>query len=107
LEIASTGGNMKKKTITVVLSCLILMQAFLAFAQTDDAFVAAADVVVARPLGIASIIVGTAVFIVAMPFALTSGTVKETADTLVSEPFRFTFQRPVGDFRHKGEAQKD
>ena len=98
---------MKKKTITVVLSCLILMQAPFAFADTDDAFVAAADVVVARPLGFASIIVGAALLIVAMPFALTSGTVKETADTLVADPFRFTFQRPVGKFRQRDTIQND
>jgi len=95
-----------KKILILILSCMVLLQAASAFADPDDAVIAAADTVVARPLGIASIIVGTAFFIVTLPFAITSGTTKETADTLIGEPFRFTFDRPVGEFKQTRTDQK-
>jgi hypothetical protein len=38
------------------------------------------------------------VFVVALPFAAASGSVKETADTLVVAPAKATFTRPLGDF---------
>jgi hypothetical protein len=96
-----------KKILILILSCMVLLQAATVFADPDDAIYAAADTVVARPLGIASIIVGTAFFIVALPFAITSGTTKETADTLIGEPFRFTFDRPVGEVKQMPTDQKN
>ena len=41
---------------------------------------------------------GTAVFIVALPFAIISGSVESVGRTLVEAPFRYTFARPIGDF---------
>jgi hypothetical protein len=38
------------------------------------------------------------VFVVALPFALMSKSVNETARTLVVKPARATFARPVGEF---------
>ncbi len=40
---------------------------------------------------------GAGVFIIALPFTLPTGTVGTVADKLVIEPFRFTFQRPIGE----------
>ena len=57
-----------------------------------------ADVIIGRPAGFVGMIIGTAVFIVALPFAAISGSVEPVARTLVAEPFKFTFTRPVGDF---------
>ena len=47
-------------------------------------------------LGLA--MVGTAFFIVALPFALSSGSTGDAWDALVAEPFQFTFTRPLGKF---------
>ena len=47
-------------------------------------------------LGLAT--VGTAFFIVALPFALSSGSTGDAWDALVAEPFQFTFTRPLGKF---------
>jgi hypothetical protein len=57
-----------------------------------------ADVLIARPVGLVSIVLGTAAFIVALPFAITSGSVEPVARTLVAAPCKFTFARRVGDF---------
>ena len=51
-----------------------------------------------RVLGLGLIVVGTAFFVVALPFALTSGSTGDAGDALVVEPFKFTFTRPLGKF---------
>jgi len=56
------------------------------------------DAILGRPLGLAATAVGTALFIVALPFAALGGNVKPVAQTLVVDPFKFTFTRPLGDF---------
>ncbi|MDP2689731.1 MAG: hypothetical protein Q8P48_06435 [Deltaproteobacteria bacterium] len=55
------------------------------------------DLILTRPLGIAALAAGTAVFIVGIPFSLPAGGVGLTARKLVAEPFAFTFTRAVGD----------
>ena len=60
------------------------------------------DVVPIRPLGIVSLAVGTTLFIVALPFSVLTPTpeqvIRQNAKRLVIYPFRFTFQRPIGEF---------
>lgn len=55
------------------------------------------DVLVSRPLGIVATVLGTAVFIVGLPFAIPARSVGITADKLIADPFKYTFARPVGD----------
>lgn len=54
------------------------------------------DAVALRPMGIGATALGIAAFIVSLPFAIITGKVEEAADQLVGEPFRFTFERPMG-----------
>ncbi len=42
-------------------------------------------------------VVGSAVFVLAWPWAAASHNVKKTADTLVVKPANATFSRPLGD----------
>jgi hypothetical protein len=56
----------------------------------------AADVIVARPIGFCALVLGTAVSIVATPFALVTGTTKEVYGRLVADPFNYTIERPLG-----------
>jgi hypothetical protein len=58
---------------------------------------AAADALVVRPACLVATVVGSAVFVVALPAALISKSVKKTADTLVVKPANATFTRPLGD----------
>ena len=58
----------------------------------------AADLVLARPLGIASTVLGSAVFIVSLPFSLPGGNTKKVFKTTVVKPAEFTFKRPLGEF---------
>jgi hypothetical protein len=57
-----------------------------------------ADAIVARPACLVATVVGSAFFVVALPFAAMSKSVKKTAKVLVVKPARATFTRPLGDF---------
>jgi hypothetical protein len=57
----------------------------------------AMDIIFARPLGIATGIVGTAIFIVSLPFTIPSGGVDEAADMFIVKPFQFSFTRKFPD----------
>lgn len=56
----------------------------------------AADFVIARPLGLVTTLVGSAIFLAALPFEAMSGTVTDAASYLVEEPAKYTFTRPLG-----------
>ena len=65
--------------------------------ERPGAFAMVIDVPI-RILGIGLAVVGTAFFIVALPFAMSSGSTGDAWDALVAEPFQFTFTRPLGKF---------
>ncbi|MEQ8858295.1 MAG: hypothetical protein RIC56_06580 [Pseudomonadales bacterium] len=70
-----------------------------AWAAPEDEPSAAAmtgDLLIARPLGIVATTLGTAAFIVSLPFSAAGGNVGEAADTLVVGPARETFVRCLG-----------
>ncbi|MEW6585949.1 MAG: hypothetical protein AB1442_10120 [Nitrospirota bacterium] len=94
-----------KRTVVLLTIFALLFSANTAFADIDEGFLVVGDLVIARPVGLAVTFIGGAVFVVALPFALTSKSVKSTADTLVGEPLRFTFDRPLGVFRDYGPSR--
>jgi hypothetical protein len=55
------------------------------------------DLLVARPLGIAAGIGGSAVFVVTLPFTVPSGSVGDAASMFIFQPFEFSFLREVPD----------
>ncbi len=63
-----------------------------------DADYMVADGLIARPLGIASTIIGTGLFIVTLPFSFIGGNVDEASQVLVQEPANYTFGRCLGCF---------
>lgn len=91
---------MKMKILSVLcVAVLGLSTATPAVARTDpDA--AFFDVILGRPVGLAATVAGSVAFVVSLPFAATSGSIKPTADALVGRPARFTFTRPLGDFSY-------
>jgi hypothetical protein len=54
------------------------------------------DLVIARPLGVVGLALGTSIFLVSYPFAVVTGSAKSTAHALVAEPYTFTFERGLG-----------
>ena len=65
--------------------------------ERPGAFAMVIDVPI-RILGIGLAVVGAAFFIVALPFAMSSGSTGDAWDVMVVEPFQFTFTRPLGKF---------
>ena len=57
------------------------------------------DVLVARPLGVVAGIVGTAVFVVSLPFTIPTKSVDAAAQMFILEPFNFSFTRQFPDDR--------
>ena len=65
--------------------------------ETSGPLTVAVDAVVIRPACLVATVLGSAVFVVALPVATISKSVKKTADTLVVKPANATFTRPLGD----------
>ena len=56
----------------------------------------AGDVLFVRPFGLAATLLGTAIFVASLPFSIPSGSVGSAAKSLIAEPAKYTFSRPLG-----------
>jgi hypothetical protein len=57
-----------------------------------------ADFVLVRPVAIVALVLGSAFFVVTLPFSAIGGNVKAAAKNLVVKPAKFSFVRPLGEF---------
>jgi hypothetical protein len=89
---------MKTKLTTILLMALMCWGGTTTTRASEDALMVTGDVVIARPACLLATLVGTVIFVVALPIAATSGSVHDTADALVKQPAAATFTRPLGDF---------
>ena len=55
-----------------------------------------ADTFMIRPFMLVGTVVGLATFVVTLPFSALGGNIGEAGNTLVVEPARYTFVRPLG-----------
>ncbi len=88
------------KTKFLILFCAITMaMGNLNVSRAEDNSIAAiTDVALVRPGCFLATLLGSVVFVVALPIAAASGSIRSTADTLVLSPAAATFTRPIGDF---------
>jgi hypothetical protein len=89
----------KRATAVLMIACIMLPQTLLAQGAVDDSPHPAAmlgDLVVARPIGAAIVVGGTAVWLVSLPFTLLSGHASEAAGQLIGGPVETTFMRCLG-----------
>jgi hypothetical protein len=96
---------MKKLAATLLMAVTFISFSAPALAADRDTEIIA-DVLLVRPVSLAATVIGTAIFIVALPFSIPSGSVGLTAQTLIAEPFQYTFTRPLGDVSDKWESGK-
>ena len=89
---------MKTKLLTALCALTLLATATPASADEDHTLPAAIDLAVVRPGCFVATVGGSALFVLALPFAAMSHSVKKTAHTLVAVPAKATFTRPVGDY---------
>ena len=89
------------KTKTVILLCVLALvfgSVSPCMASSDSGSLeAVADVLVVRPGCLIATVLGSAVFVVALPIAAISRSIPHTAQVLVVAPAKATFSRPVGD----------
>ena len=64
--------------------------------ESPGIFAMVGDLVIARPIGAAVTAVGTAAFVVSLPFTLLAGNTGEAGRELVVRPGRETFMRCLG-----------
>ncbi len=67
----------------------------------------AADALLVRPAAIGATIVGTALFLVSLPFSIIGGNVGEAADTLIRQNADFVTSRCLGCVREQYETNTD
>ncbi len=97
---------MKKRifaTILCIFTCLCLLanpvfSAPVRYRVGHEPVAMMADGVLARPLGLASTIIGSAFFLVTLPFTIPSGSVGSAKRQMIDYPAWFTFKRPLGEF---------
>jgi len=56
------------------------------------------DAVVVRPVGIIATVIGSAFWLVSLPFSALGDNVGAATEKLVKDPARYTFKRPLGEF---------
>src|SRR6478752_5054313 len=89
---------MKTKLITALCAAAILsLGTNTTRADANDDLKVAADTLVVRPVCLVATAVGTGLFVISLPIAALSRSVKKTAHVLVVRPARATFTRPLGD----------
>jgi hypothetical protein len=92
-----------KSLLAGVLALLLMAGPVLAYDQeqsrrdptSGEMFV---DALIGRPLGLVSMVLGTAAFVVSLPFTIPSHSTDEAARALVRTPTTYTFKRPLGRY---------
>jgi hypothetical protein len=91
-------NQMKAKIVSVLCCAALLMStATTVRADSSDGLAVVADVVILRPACLVATVVGSAFFVVSLPFAAMSKSVKRSAHALVVVPAQATFTRPLGE----------
>lgn len=89
---------MKIKFLTALCVLAIIFSTATQASASDNSVEVISDVALVRPGCFLATLIGSAIFVAALPIAVTSRSVKKTAHTLVVGPARATFTRPLGDF---------
>ena len=93
---------MKKTSIAMLVVCALIVSTAPAFGESTDGMGIVADVLIARPVGLVAIVFGSAMYIVALPFSIPSGSVDKAGKLLVVDPFKYTFSQAPRGFRLQG-----
>lgn len=92
----------QRATRALLVTCLaaVLALPHPAYSQNVDeepsALAMAGDLVVARPVGVVITVLGSAAYVVSLPFSLAGGNAKQAGEALVVGPAMSTFVRCLG-----------
>ncbi|HUL42630.1 MAG TPA: hypothetical protein VLV32_12120 [Burkholderiales bacterium] len=99
--------NSHKSLLCALASVFVLLTATLARADEYSDYdqpsgeTMGEDLVIVRPLSLVATVLGTATWIIALPFTIPSGSVGASAKALIVEPAQYTFGRPLGQSESK------
>jgi hypothetical protein len=88
---------MKKRLIAIACAVMIVLLPATAEPVTTSTTDVAADAILVRPMCFVATVLGSAVFVVTLPFTAPCGGVHTAADALVVRPAHATFTRDLGD----------
>jgi hypothetical protein len=96
--------NISKRFIIffVIVAMVIIPFASTALAQEQDGEADAGkmtiDLLLMRPFGILAVVLGSAAFVVSLPFSAMGGNIEPAYEKMVAAPASYTFKRPLGSF---------
>ncbi len=88
---------MKTRVLTVLCALAIGLGGVNVASAAPDPIVVTADVIFVRPVCFVATIAGSCVWVLGLPIAACSKSIKSSADVLIGMPARATFTRPLGD----------
>ena len=100
-----------RRAVATILCAALMAASPLAMAQENSSSDTAnteammPDLLILRPVALVGTMLGAALFVVALPFSLPSGSVEKSAEALVVNPLEYTFNRRLGDFDHCGATR--
>ena len=86
------------KTRLTTATCILLTCLWAAPGFADQSGNIVVDTAIVRPVCFLATVIGSALFVVSLPVAAISKSVKPAAHALVVRPAQATFTRPLGDF---------
>lgn len=92
-------GKLTRILTTTLAACLLAFSSVghaNTVEETPSALAMTGDALLIRPALLATTVVGTAVYIVSLPFSLLGGNAAEAGETLVVGPAKATFVRCLG-----------
>lgn len=101
--------NMKVMRVLAITAALLISQPALSYEtgpHGPSGLDMAADLIVGRPVLLATTVLGTAIWLVALPFSALGGNVEESAEALVVGPAKATFVRCLGCSSNTYEGEK-
>jgi len=93
-----------KKMFIILTVCIITLTYTIAYAENNNDEWIIGDVFLARPIGLAAVVFGTAVFVISSPISLLTGDTTKVAEELIADPWDYTFNRPLGDFEYQTDT---
>jgi hypothetical protein len=88
---------MKNRALIAVCVAAMMWAGTASTLANDGSLAVVTDTLVVRPACLVVTVLGSVFFVVSLPVAATSKTIKKTAHTLIVSPAKATFTRPLGD----------
>jgi len=83
--------------VAVILVLLLVSSAAVCAQPRKEEPLVISDLILGKPVGFAALVLGTATYVVTLPVTLPCGWQGKASESLVKKPYRFTFQRELGE----------